>query len=121
MKNSVFGAMPDNVIASSYGISRDDATELKSNSAFAPRYHQTSNAGFKRGNVHPQELVDHFAELDRLTGRLSLVETPTEPVPLAVVSPGVIIISDDEDSGDRSVRPSQGSEVASRTRSNTKK
>ncbi|TVU18369.1 hypothetical protein EJB05_34460 [Eragrostis curvula] len=45
MKNSVFGVMPDQVIASSYGISRDEATELKGNSAFAPRYHQTSNAG----------------------------------------------------------------------------
>ncbi|TVU18367.1 hypothetical protein EJB05_34458, partial [Eragrostis curvula] len=45
MKNSVFGTMPDQVIASSYGISREEATEMKSNNAFAPRYHQTSNAG----------------------------------------------------------------------------
>ncbi|TVU18368.1 hypothetical protein EJB05_34459 [Eragrostis curvula] len=36
MKNSVFGTMPADIIASSYGIFREDATELKSNSAFAP-------------------------------------------------------------------------------------
>ncbi|TVU11087.1 hypothetical protein EJB05_44650, partial [Eragrostis curvula] len=31
-------------------------------------------SGLKRGDVIPQELFDHFAELDRLTGNLALVE-----------------------------------------------
>ncbi|TVU31223.1 hypothetical protein EJB05_22902, partial [Eragrostis curvula] len=68
---------------------------------------------FKRGDVLPQELVDHFAELDRLAEMHSLIEVPAEPVPLAIVPPGVIIISDDEGPEDRPPRPSQYSGVAS--------
>ncbi|TVU46389.1 hypothetical protein EJB05_05922, partial [Eragrostis curvula] len=40
--------------------------------------------GFKRGDALPQDLVDHFEELDRLTGRNALIEVPPQPVPLAV-------------------------------------
>ncbi|TVU50485.1 hypothetical protein EJB05_01857, partial [Eragrostis curvula] len=77
---------------------------------------ELTRGGFKRGDALPQELVDHFEELDRLTRRNALVEVPAQPVPLAVVLPGVIIISDDEGPDEPSARPSQCSGVASRTR-----
>ncbi|TVU27384.1 hypothetical protein EJB05_29992, partial [Eragrostis curvula] len=78
---------------------------------------ELTRGGFKRGDALPQELVDHFEELDRLTGRNALVEVPAQLVPVAVVPPGVIIISDDEGPDELSAKPSQCSGVASRTRS----
>ncbi|TVU31166.1 hypothetical protein EJB05_22841, partial [Eragrostis curvula] len=60
--------------------------------------------GYKRGDALPQDLVDHFDELDRLSVRN------------AIVPPDVIIISDDEGSEGHQVRPSPPVGVASRTR-----
>ncbi|TVU50532.1 hypothetical protein EJB05_01907, partial [Eragrostis curvula] len=77
---------------------------------------ELTRGGFKRGDALPHELVDHFEELDRLTGRNALVEVPVQPVPLAIVPPGVIIISDDEGPEEAPARPSQCSGVASGTR-----
>ncbi|TVU30708.1 hypothetical protein EJB05_22342, partial [Eragrostis curvula] len=77
---------------------------------------ELTRGGFKRGDALPQDLVDHFEELDRLTRRNALVEVPAQPVPLAVVPPGVIIISDDEGPEEPPARPSRCSGVASRTR-----
>ncbi|TVU25746.1 hypothetical protein EJB05_28253, partial [Eragrostis curvula] len=77
--------------------------------------------GYKRGDALPQDLVDHFDELDRLSVRNAIVEVPPQPVPLAIVPPDVIIISDDESSEGRQVRPSPPVGVASRTRSKSKK
>ncbi|TVU51154.1 hypothetical protein EJB05_02562, partial [Eragrostis curvula] len=77
--------------------------------------------GYKRGDALPQDLVDHFDELDRLSVRNAIVEVPPQPVPLAIVPPDVIIISDDECSEGRQVRPSLPVGVASRTRSKSKK
>ncbi|TVU39159.1 hypothetical protein EJB05_12565, partial [Eragrostis curvula] len=48
---------------------------------------ELTRGGFKCGDALPQDLVDHFEELDRLTGRNSLVEVPAQPVPLVVVPP----------------------------------
>ncbi|TVU26535.1 hypothetical protein EJB05_29087, partial [Eragrostis curvula] len=72
--------------------------------------------GYKRGDALPQDLVDHFDELDRLSVRNAIVEVPPQPAPLAVVPPDVIIISDDEGSEGHQVRPSPPVGVASRTR-----
>ncbi|TVU31460.1 hypothetical protein EJB05_23144, partial [Eragrostis curvula] len=72
--------------------------------------------GYKRGDALPQDLVDHFDELDRLSVRNAIVEVPPQPVPLAVVPPHVIIISDDEGSEGHQVKPSPPVGVASRTR-----
>ncbi|TVU20728.1 hypothetical protein EJB05_30323, partial [Eragrostis curvula] len=72
--------------------------------------------GYKRGDALPQDLVDHFDELDRLSVRNAIVEVPPQPVPLVVVPPDVIIISDDEGSEGHQVRPSPPVGVASRTR-----
>ncbi|TVU20739.1 hypothetical protein EJB05_30334, partial [Eragrostis curvula] len=77
--------------------------------------------GYKRGDALPQDLVDHFTELDRLSVRNAIVEVPPQPVPLAIVPPDIIIISDDESSEGRQVRPSPPVGVASRTRSKSKK
>ncbi|TVU03307.1 hypothetical protein EJB05_51154, partial [Eragrostis curvula] len=71
--------------------------------------------GYKRGDALSQDLVDHFDELDRLSVRNAIVEVPPQPVPLAVVPPDVIIISDDEGSEGHQVRPSPPVGVASRT------
>ncbi|TVU01511.1 hypothetical protein EJB05_53031, partial [Eragrostis curvula] len=47
--------------------------------------------GFKRRDVLPQDLVDHFAKLDRLTRRHALIEVPAQPVPLAIVPPANLV------------------------------
>ncbi|TVU41376.1 hypothetical protein EJB05_14884 [Eragrostis curvula] len=59
-----------------------------------------ARGGFNRGDVLPKELVDHFAELDRVADNCLMVESSADPVPLAIVPPGVIIVSDDEGSED---------------------
>ncbi|TVU10829.1 hypothetical protein EJB05_44381, partial [Eragrostis curvula] len=59
-----------------------------------------TRGGFKRGDVLPKELIDHFAEFDRVTDNCLMVESSAHPVPLAIVPPGVIIVSDDEGSED---------------------